>query len=200
MSPRGRREDSSPRRDRVRSASPGGRGGERYFVPYSFRIMRDLLIFVDLFLLSHALMIVALWMPPPPLPSVVVNVVALALLMVLRILALTSLLLVFTRVLPKMMLLVSSLSTVRLKSVKLCWTLTPRSLVASGLSSLLHWIKRTARKSVCRVRFLKAELCLLRKRDVVVPGLLLRESTLVHLKEVCVNPLEYIFPHEMKPS
>jgi len=31
MSPRGRREDSSPRRDRVRSASPGGRGGERYF-------------------------------------------------------------------------------------------------------------------------------------------------------------------------
>jgi len=40
MSPRGRREDSSPRRDRVRSASPGGRGGERYFVP--------------LFLSSHA--------------------------------------------------------------------------------------------------------------------------------------------------
>ncbi|RPB04756.1 RNA-binding domain-containing protein [Choiromyces venosus 120613-1] len=35
MSPRGRREDSSPRRDRVRSASPGGRGGERSVPPES---------------------------------------------------------------------------------------------------------------------------------------------------------------------
>jgi hypothetical protein len=34
------------------------------------------------------------------------------------------------------------------------------------------------------VRFLKAELYLLRRRDVVVPGLLLLESTSVHLKEM----------------